>query len=60
MGIYIGLLKDASAFIVFIILAHLVRIRSISYNQIYYYFIFAAILDGIFTIKPELHNLVVY
>lgn len=56
----LGYVKDALAFVVFIFLAHLVRIRSISYNQLYYYFIFAAILDGIFTIKPELHNFIVY
>ena len=55
----LGYLKDAIAFVFFIFLAYLLRTRQISYNYLYILCIVAAIIDGVFTIRPNLHNMVV-
>jgi hypothetical protein len=53
----LGYLKDAFAFMLFIFLAYLLKTRQISYNYLFILCIGAAIIDGVFTIKPNLHNM---
>ena len=52
----LGYIKDTLAFISFIVLAYLIKSRLLSFNVLFIMCIFAAIVDGIFTFYPSLHN----